>query len=64
VPRKLTRLILRIDELAIDGDIEDAAIAFDQLRGLPRMSANRFRQTGGLRLVVSLHAVRDRNRHR
>ena len=61
--RKTSGLMLRVDQLAIDFDIKDAASAFDQFGIHPRLCLNRIRQTGGLRGVVSLHAIRDRDLH-
>jgi len=51
--------MLRVDQLAVDYDIKDAASAFDQLGIHPRLCFDRVRQTGGLRGVISLHAIRD-----
>ncbi len=61
--RETSGLVLRIDQLAVDFDIEDAASAFVQLGIHPRLCFDRVRQTDGLRGVVSLHAVRDRDPH-
>ena len=48
---------------AVDHDIKDAASAGDQLGRESRSFLNSCRQTGGLRGVVSLHAVGDRDVH-
>lgn len=56
--------LLREDHLAVDDDVEDPAAAFDQLRVDSGLGLDFFRQTGGRRQVVSLHAIRDRNLHR
>lgn len=55
--------LLAVDQLAVDLDIEDAAAAFDQLAGDAELALDRIRQTGGLGLVVSLHAEFNRNAH-
>lgn len=57
-------LVFRVDDLAINLDIEDAAAALDQLSGGAGLFLDCVRQTGGLRGVVSLHAVSDTDLHR
>ena len=52
------------DHFAVGDDVEDAAFALDQRRIDPGFLFNRFRQTGGLGCVVSLHTIGDRNLHR
>lgn len=56
-------LTLRVNQLAVNDDIKHTAAPFDQLSNHPRLCLDRVRQTGGLRGVVSLYAVRDRNLH-
>jgi len=56
-------LILGEDVRPIDGDIENAAAAFDEFRLDSRVLFDFVRQTGGRGVVVSLHAVRDGNLH-
>lgn len=51
--------MLGVNQVSIHNDIEDSAATFDQLRLDTRCILNRVRQTGGLRGVVSLHAVSD-----
>ncbi len=55
--------LLAVDQLAVDFDIEDAAAALDQLALDAEFALDRIRQTGGLGLVISLHAVFNRNVH-
>jgi hypothetical protein len=57
-------IVLREDLPAVDDDVEDAAAPLDELGRDARLLLDRGRQTGGLRLVVSLHAVGDRDLHR
>jgi len=57
--------LLREDELAVDGDLEDPASRLDELDldvGVERLQLGG--QTDRLGLVVSLHAVLDRDLHR
>jgi hypothetical protein len=49
--------LLREHQPAVDGDVEDPAASFDEPRLDPRRLGDPGRQTGGLRIVVSLHAV-------
>jgi hypothetical protein len=55
--------MLREEQLAVGHDIEDARVSHDQLGFDVELIANRGRQTGGLRLVVSTPAVRDGQTH-
>ena len=57
------RLVLRVDELSVDDDVEDATVALDQLRIDIHRLLDLGRQTGGLWKVVSAHAVLDRDLH-
>ena len=52
-----------IDQVPIHNDVEDSAAALDQFRLDTRRFLNRVRQTGGLRGVVSLHAVSNADLH-
>lgn len=52
-----------VDERAVDAHIEYAAAALDELCGNVKFVKQSGRQTDGLGLVVSLHAVGDRNFH-
>ena len=52
-----------IDQVPIHNDVEDAAAALDQFGLDARCILDRVRQTGGLRGVVSLHAVSDADFH-
>jgi hypothetical protein len=54
-------LLLREEQLVIDGDLEDAAAAPDQLGLDAEPAFNLRRQTGGARVVVSHRAVFDAN---
>ena len=55
--------MLAVDQLAIGDDIEDASSAGDERRLDAESLLDRGRQTGGLRFVVSLHAVGDADFH-
>lgn len=52
-----------IDQVPIHNDVEDAAAALDQFGLNARCILDRVRQTGGLRGVVSLHAVSNADFH-
>ena len=60
---KPARLCLAVDQVAVDGHIEYAAGAFGQFGLDPECLVNRVRQTDGLGVVVSLHAVFDTDFH-
>jgi hypothetical protein len=65
--REAVELELREEELAVDGDLEPAAVARDEReRGEPALERleQSSRQTGGLGLVVSHRAVLDLDLHR
>jgi hypothetical protein len=55
--------MLREDQLAVEPHIEDASGALDQIRALAELLFNFVRQTGGTWLVVSNHAVFNRDCH-
>jgi hypothetical protein len=64
--RELASLQLRIDEVAIDGELEAAAGGGDQLQRLDLLlvrGQELGRQTDGLRLVVSHRAVLEFHVH-
>ncbi len=63
MPGKATGLMFRVNQPTINNDIKDATASLDQFGDHPRLSLNGVRQTGGLRGVVSLHAICDRNLH-
>lgn len=56
-------LFLTVDELAVHLDVKDSAAAGDHLDLNLELALDGIRQTDGLGLVVSLHAVFDRNVH-
>jgi len=58
---KTLGLLLGEDQLVVDGDLEDAAAAPDELRLEAEPALNLRRQTGGARVVVSHCAVFDTN---
>ena len=64
---KSARFVFRMDQLAVDGDLKDAALRRDQRHGAQRAVFhafdNFFRQPDGLWFVVSLSAVFDLNFH-
>jgi hypothetical protein len=55
--------VLAENELAIGDDIEDSAVAGDQLGFHAQLSLDFSRQTGGFGFVISLGAIRDVNLH-
>jgi GNAT superfamily N-acetyltransferase len=57
------RLVLGEDLLSVGDDVEDAAVAGDDLDPQPELSLNRGRQTGGLWPVVSTDAIGDGDVH-
>lgn len=66
VLRKATHVVLAIDLLAIEHDVKDSAAALDEfaMHLIFAETVLQFgHQTGGLRQVVSLIAVRDLNLH-
>jgi hypothetical protein len=58
---KSSGLMFRVDHTAIDFHIEDASASRDQFDVVTAPGFDRIRQTGGFGLIVSLHAVRDRD---
>jgi hypothetical protein len=52
-------LLLRVDQLTVGADLEDAALAFDERRVDALRVLEFGRQTGGPGQVTSLHAVGD-----
>lgn len=60
---KAGRGVLAEDQLAIDFDVKDASATLDQRGVDSRFRFDSVRQTGGLRGVVSLHAIGDANVH-
>ena len=63
VLRKTADVVLVPDLGAVHMDVKDAAAALDHLRVDAKLLLDRFRQTGGRRKVVSLHAVLDTDLH-
>ena len=61
--RELAGGVFRVDQAAIDGNIEYPPAPFNQGWLHTGCLLNRGRQTGGLRCVISLHAVLDRYLH-
>ncbi len=61
--RESAGFLLAVDQLAVDGDIEDAAATIDELDVSTELGLDGVRQTGGLGSVVSFHAVFDGNVH-
>ena len=55
--------VLAEDHLAVDDDVEDTTGTLDELGVDSAVVLDRGGQTGRLGLVVSLHAVGDRNLH-
>lgn len=60
---KATGFMFRIDQISVHDDIKDSASAFDQFGFSSGCLLNGVRQTGGLRGIVSLHAVGDADLH-
>ena len=63
VLRKPPGFVLAVNDPAVNPYIEDAAGALDQLALDAVFCLNCGRQTGGLRQVVSLHAILDADFH-
>jgi hypothetical protein len=57
------RLVLGVDERAVDLDVEDPVVARDLRDAGPELLLDGFRQTGGDGVVVSDVAERDLDRH-
>jgi hypothetical protein len=57
------RRAVGVNRLAVDGDLEDPGEAFLEFGGDPVLALDGGLQTGGLREVVSLPAVRDEDVH-
>ncbi len=55
--------VLRVDERAVHGHVEDAVIALDEFRFDASLLLDSGRQPGGLRKVVSTHTVGDGDLH-
>ena len=66
--REAAGLVLRVDLATVDLHVEDAAVALDELHFNAGTGAQTFldggRQTGGLREIISAHAVLDGDVHR
>ena len=60
---KTKRFILAVNQSAVDFDVKNSTIAFDQLCVNAFGLLNGGRQTGGLRCVVSHNAIGDFNLH-
>jgi len=56
--------VLREEQIAIDGDVEDAPVATNQVDGDADLPLDFGRQTGGPGKIVSTPAVGDRDLHR
>lgn len=54
-----TGRLLGVDEVTVDGDLEDAVAALHELRGLSEALLDLVRQTGGAGFVVSNDTVFD-----
>ena len=61
---KAPRLVFAVDQVSVGFDVENTALALDELGLDSEFVLDRFRQTGGLGQVVSLHAIGDRHVHR
>jgi len=59
----MTGLVLREYERAVDGDVEDTALALDELRLDAQFTQQPGPQTGGTWQVVSTGAIRNRDLH-
>ena len=64
VRRETVGVLIRVGELPVDGDLEDAAHPFLQASVDAVLALDGGLQTGGLREVVSLPAVQDLDVHR
>ncbi len=63
VGREAEGLVLRVDELPVEGDVEDAAVPALEVSGQPELLLDGGLQTGGLGVVVSFGAVGDQDLH-
>ena len=61
--RKAIRLLIRVGNLAVDEDLEDATRALAQRGGDAVLVLDGGLQTGGLRQVVSLAAIQNLDVH-
>ena len=61
--RKLAGFLLAVDQISVDFDVEDSPAALDEFDVEPEFGLDGIRQTGGLRRVVSLYAILNRNVH-
>lgn len=63
--RETAGLLFGVDDLVVQGDVEDASATADHLRLDSELAMKLFRQPGGSRVVVSHSAVFDTDmRHR
>ena len=60
---KPSQFLLTEDQFAFDTHLENSSTALDEASGRSILLVNFGRQTGGLRRVVSLHAVFDADLH-
>ena len=60
---KPAQLFLAENQVSVDTNLEDSATTLDQASGYSVFLIDFSRQTGGLRRVVSLHAVFDADLH-
>jgi hypothetical protein len=63
VPDVAAGLVLRVHQLSVDFDVEDASVAPDLLDPDSELLLDRGRQTGGYRIVVSDSAEGDDDLH-
>ena len=63
VVRESSQSALGEHQVAVDRDLEDPVLALDQLNRGSKLVLQLGRQPGGPRLVISNHAVFDRNIH-
>ena len=57
------RCLVRVDDIVVDRDLEDAAVSFLEKRSDSVLVLDGGLQTGGLGEVVSLPAITDLNVH-
>ena len=63
VGREPERRLVRVDDVIVDGDLEDTAVPFLENGGDPVLRLDGGLQTGGLGEVVSLPAITDLDVH-
>jgi hypothetical protein len=61
--RKAAGFMLRVDLPTVENHVKNATPTFNEFDLATCLCFDRFRQTGGFGLIVSLYAIGDGNRH-